>query len=355
MISELEQLFTDGSVTDLHVTVQDSSGSVWVRRAGQLYPSGAEVTLDTLRELFPDAVTMVSNGVTEVDMAVELNGFRLRINAFRSLSGIEVAIRKIPSGVPELSELGLPPVVEKFAELKKGLVLVTGPTGSGKSTTLAAMVNRINETRACRIITIEDPIEYRHVSKKALISQREVGTHTTSFAAALRAALRQDPDVILVGEMRDRETMELVVNAALTGHLVLSTLHTLSAAKTVDRVIQTFPPEAQARIRADLADVIEGVICQQLLPKADGSGMVLACEVMVATTSIRNLIREGKTHQIPNAIATGKSYGMVTMEESLENLKRRGLVREPVPTFSEEGDGNARGKGSKKFSLLRHE
>jgi twitching motility protein PilT len=239
--------------------------------------------------------------------------------------GEGVVFRTIPSKILSVEQLGLPPILKKMTEKEKGLILVTGPTGSGKSTTLAAMVDYINDTFEGHIITIEDPIEFTHRTKKCLVNQRELGAHTHSFANALRAVLREDPDVILVGEMRDLETIQLAITAAETGHLVFGTLHSPSAPGTVDRVIDVFPAEQQEQIRAQFADAIEAVITQTLCKKK-GGGRVAALEILVATTAVRNLIREGKNHQIPSAMQVGQKDGMQTMDMSLVDLVNRGLI-----------------------------
>jgi len=261
-----------------------------------------------------------------IDFGIENGRCRFRCNVYRHLKGIGVALRKIPSEIKSFSELGLPPVLEELSMQRKGLVVVTGPAGSGKSTTLASMIHHINRNRKAHIITIEDPIEFVHEDINCLINQREVGRDTLSFADALRSALREDPDVILVGEMRDLETISLAIEASSTGHLVLSTLHTIGSAKTVDRMIDVFPSEEQNHIRSLLADVIAGVVSQILFKRKDNSGRIPAVEVMVATTAIRNLIREGKTHQIPSIIETGSKYGMKSMVDSITNLVQKGLI-----------------------------
>ena len=263
----------------------------------------------------------------EVDTSFAIRGVgRFRINIFKERGSYCMAIRIIPLIIPTIEQLGLPAVINDLAKLPRGLILVTGPTGSGKSTTLAYMIDLINRERRCHILTLEDPIEYLHNHKKSVVNQREMGSDSMSFANSLRAALRQDPDVILVGEMRDLETIGIALTAAETGHLVLSTLHTLGAANTVDRVIDVFPPHQQLQIRVQFASVIQAVISQQLLPKADDSGRVCAFEAMIATAGIRNLIREGKTHQMDSAIQTGGKYGMQTLDSSMMNLYRRGLI-----------------------------
>jgi twitching motility protein PilT len=251
---------------------------------------------------------------------------RFRVNAFKQRGSYAMVLRIIPLRIPSMEELGLPKVTDELTKLPRGLILVTGPTGSGKTTTLASVINKINSERRCHIVTLEDPLEYLHSHKKSIVNQREVGSDTESFANALRGALREDPDVILVGEMRDLETISIAITAAETGHLVLSTLHTNGAAKTIDRIVDVFPPYQQQQIRVQLAAVIEVVISQQLLPKASGKGRVAAHEVMVASPAIRNLIREGKIHQIDTVIQTSSALGMQTMDTSLVNLYRRGEI-----------------------------
>ncbi|HEU0012210.1 MAG TPA: type IV pilus twitching motility protein PilT, partial [Longimicrobium sp.] len=252
---------------------------------------------------------------SDLDFAYEIPGLaRFRGNLFRQHRGPGAVFRVIPSKVLSADELKLPEAIRGFARLNRGLVLVTGPTGSGKSTTLAALIDFINETRPDHILSIEDPIEFVHQNKKGLVNQREVGPHTASFASALRAALREDPDVILVGELRDPETISLALTAAETGHLVFGTLHTNSAAKTVDRIIDSFPGELQAQVRAMLSESLRGVVAQQLLRRKGGQGRVAAHEILVGTPAVANLIREGKTFQIPSIIQTGKKDGMVLMD-----------------------------------------
>jgi len=254
----------------------------------------------------------------DIDFAYEIPQVaRFRGNAFVQHRGMGGVFRVIPSRVPSAEELKLPQAIREFTRLNKGLVLVTGPTGSGKSTTLAAMIDLINQTRPDHILTIEDPIEFVHVPKVALINQREVGPHTRSFASALKAALREDPDVILVGEMRDRETISLALTAAETGHLVFGTLHTNSAHKTVDRIIDIFPADQQDQVRAMLSESLRGVVAQQLLRKKGGAGRVAAHEILVGTPAVANLIREAKTFQLPSIIQTGKREGMIQMDQSI--------------------------------------
>src|SRR5687768_7105023 len=251
---------------------------------------------------------------------------RFRVNVFMQRKGEAAVFRTIPTKILTMEELGLPPIFKQLCEKEKGLILVTGPTGSGKSTTLAAMVDYLNSTFEGHILTVEDPIEFVHPSKKCLVNQRELGPHTHSFANALRAALREDPDIILVGELRDLETIQLALTAAETGHLVFATLHTSSAPKTVDRVIDVFPPNQQAQIRAQFAESIEAVITQTLLKKKGASGRVPALEIMIGTTAVRNLIREGKIHQLPGTMQVSKKDGMQTMDMALLDIVARGLV-----------------------------
>jgi twitching motility protein PilT len=263
----------------------------------------------------------------EVDFAYAVPRIaRFRTNLYYQLRGEAAAFRTIPEHVRNLEELKVPKGIYELSRQKKGIILVTGPTGSGKSTTLAGMVDLINQERREHILTIEDPVEYVHPSKNCLVNQRELGEHTKSFANALRAALREDPDVILVGEMRDLETIALALTAAETGHLVFGTLHTMSAAETVNRIVDVFPPEQQRQIRAMFANSVQGVVAQRLLPTRDGNGRVAVHEIMVATSAVRNLIREEKSHQLYSAIQTGGAYGMQTMDQALKNNLDKGLI-----------------------------
>ena len=263
----------------------------------------------------------------ELDMSYTIPGQgRFRVNVFQQREAIGSVMRMIPFEILPLESLGVPAQVSNFAFLPRGLVLVTGPTGSGKSTTLASLIDIINRERASHIMTVEDPIEFLHNHKRSVVNQRELGMDTHSFNNALKHVLRQDPDVILVGEMRDLETIHLAITAAETGHLVFGTLHTQDAPQTVDRVIDVFPPHQQEQVRVMLATALNGVVTQQLLKKADGSGRAVACEVMVATPAIKNLIREGKTHQMYSSIQAGKQHGMVAMDQSLADLVNRGTV-----------------------------
>lgn len=263
----------------------------------------------------------------ELDLSYSLTGIgRYRVNAFRQRGAIGVVIRLIPFVIPSPESLGLPSISLELTRLQKGLVLVTGPTGSGKSTTLASLVDHINRTRSCHIVTIEDPIEYLHHHNLSLVNQREVGNDTQSFTNALRAVLRQDPDVILVGEMRDLETIATAITAAETGHLVFSTLHTNDATQTVERIIDVFPPHQQQQIRVQLAAVLQGIMSQQLFPRADRQGRVAAIEVMLATPAVRSLIREGKTHQLQTVIQTNVKLGMQSMDKAILDLVQKGLI-----------------------------
>ena len=251
---------------------------------------------------------------------------RFSVNVFRQKGHDAVALRVIPLKVPTLDDLKHPRIFKDLIKKRRGLVLVTGPTGSGKSTTLAAMINEINNSKDCHIVTLEDPIEYVHQHKLSMVNQREIGEDTKSFANALRAVLREDPDVILVGEMRDPETIAIAITAAETGHLVFSTLHTIGASKTIDRIIDVFPPHQQQQIRTQLASVLQGIISQQLIQKVDGSGRVAALEIMTITPGIQNLIREGKSHQIESSIQTGAKYGMKTMDMALADLYKSMII-----------------------------
>ena len=262
----------------------------------------------------------------ELDCAIMLGELRFRANFYKTLKGSAAVLRRVETTIPQMDNLNLPPILYELIDAHKGLVLVTGPTGSGKSTTLAAIINQINETRSSNIITIEDPVEFIHSDKKSIISQREVGKQTESFAKALKGALREDPDVILVGELRDLETIGMALTAAETGHLVFGTLHTSGAPNTINRIIDVFPPEQQGQIRAQIAESLKMVITQKLYKKKDGSGRIAAFEVMVCTSPIKNLIRESKIHQIPSVMQTAQREGMLTMEKSIEGLVGTGVI-----------------------------
>ena len=327
--SELLTIAVQRSASDLHLT---SGSPPALRVHGQIekldYPV---LEPDDLRFLIRDILNEDQSSRFEefhdLDMALELKGLgRFRINLFVNREGPGAVIRTIPPKVRTFEELGLPAVTAELARKDRGLVLVTGPTGSGKSTTLAAMVDLVNRERRGHILTLEDPIEFVHPHRNCIVNQREVGPHTRSFASALRAALREDPDVILVGEMRDFETIQLAVSAAETGHLVFGTLHTSSAAQSIDRVVDVFPPHQQSQIRVQMAESLQGVVAQLLLPRI-GGGRVAALEVLTATTAVKNLIREGKTFQLPSIIQTSSKDGMQSMEQSVMKLIRENQVR----------------------------
>ena len=316
--------------SDLHLT---SGSPPMLRKRGALVP------MDGLQHLTPtdtrEIIYTILNSSQrqrletewQLDFAYSVPGQgRFRVNAYFQRGSLGAAFRLIPNETVPIEKLGLPPVIRGFAKKPRGIVLVTGPTGSGKSTTLASLINEINETRDDHILTIEDPIEFLHSHKKCIVNQREIGTDAQSFAMGLKAALRQDPDVILVGEMRDMETIGTALTAAETGHLVFATLHTQDAPQTIDRIIDVFPPAQQGQVRAQLAIGLQGVVTQTLLPTADGQGRAVAAEVLVPTPGVRNLIREGKTHQIYSLIQTGGQHGMQTMDASLAGLVREGKI-----------------------------
>jgi len=306
-----------------------------------------------LYEIAPEEKVKLFEETGDVDFGYEIPGLaRYRANFFRQKYGVAAVFREIPSDILSVEQLGLPPVCKKFAMLQKGLVLVTGPTGSGKSTTLAAIIDYANKMRKDHIITVEDPIEFVHKSQGCVVNHREIGTHTKSFASALRGALREDPDIILVGEMRDLETIQLALEAASTGHLVFGTLHTTSAPKTVDRVVDVFPANQQAQIRTTLSESLKGVLAQNLFKRIDKKGRCAAIEILVITYAVANLIREAKTHQLPSAMQTGKKYGMQTLDDaimelllkkwispedaydkSIDKQKFVGTLKEPPPDF----------------------
>lgn len=280
-----------------------------------------------LYEIAPEDKIKVFEETGDIDFAYEIpNLARYRANYFQQKWGIGAVFREIPSDILTAEQLGLPSIITKFATLQKGLVLVTGPTGSGKSTTLAAVIDFANRNRKDHILTVEDPVEFVHKSQGCIVNHREVGTHTKSFASALRGALREDPDIILVGEMRDLETISLALEAASTGHLVFGTLHTQSAAKTVDRVIDVFPANQQAQIRTTLSESLKGVVAQNLFRRIDKKGRLAIMEVLVVTPAVSNLIREGKTFQIPSAIQTGKKFGMQSLDDAILKALEEGKI-----------------------------
>ena len=292
-----------------------------------LSPTSQDMLAAELRGLLQEQQWQELLRAGEVDMAFsDAAGERYRLNAYRQGAQYALAIRLLASVIPDCQILGLPESVVRLADLRQGLVLVAGPTGSGKTTTLAALVQRINNERPVHIITLEDPVEYLYPQGKALISQREIGRDTESFVSGLRSALRQDPDIILVGELRDAESMAMALSAAETGHLVLATLHTQDAAGSVNRILDVLS-ERQAQARSQLAECLQAVVCQRLLPRSDAEGRVAAFEVLVATEALRNIIREGRTHQLESYIQTGKRFGMQTLAESVASIRRQGIIK----------------------------
>lgn len=328
-LSDLIKYGIDNRASDIHITTGIPPA---FRIDGVLrYLDERPLSSDSIEALIKQILTEEKARELEFTGEIDISYFipslgRFRMNIYKQRGCYAVAIRIIPSRIPTIEELGLPTIIKDLARLSRGLILVTGPTGSGKSTTLASIINQINQEKNCHIITLEDPIEYLHIHKKSIVNQREIKADTLSFSNGLRAALRQDPDVILVGEMRDLDTISTALTAAETGHLVLSTLHTSGAAKSIDRIIDVFPPHQQLQVRLQISSVIQAIISQQLLPKAIGKGRLLATEIMIATPAIRNLIREGKTYQIDNIIQTSKKEGMQTMDNSLLDLYKQGLI-----------------------------
>lgn len=326
---ELLQMVLEKKASDLHLTV---GRPPVLRIDGKLLSTGFESLTPEeagrlIYSVLKDEQKQRFEVDKELDFSLSLHDLgRFRVNVHYQRGTIAAALRSIPIRIPTLDELHLPQIIPSLMQKTSGLVLVTGPTGSGKSTTLAAMIDLINSERTDHIITIEDPIEYLHRHKKCVVEQREVAADTHSFPAALKYVLRQDPDVILIGEMRDLETISAALTAAETGHLVLATLHTNDAAQTIDRVVDVFPPHQQQQVRTQLANVLLAVFCQRLLPLASGTGRIAAVEVMISTAAIATLIREGKTHQIPSALETGVGLGMQTMDRTLGNLLRRMLI-----------------------------
>lgn len=330
-------LMFEQKASDLHLA---SGNPPMLRISGELHrvdypPLESDDLRAMLYEITPEYKIKVFEETGDVDFGYEIpNVSRFRANFFNQKNGVSAVFRQIPSQVLSFEDFEkfdapLPPVLKKLSMLKKGMVLVTGPTGSGKSTTLAAMIDYANKNRKDHILTVEDPIEFVHESKNSLINHREVGMHTKSFASALKGALREDPDIILVGEMRDLETIELAITAAATGHLVFGTLHTQSAAKTVDRIIDVFPADQQNKVRTTLAEALKGVVAQNLFKRVDKKGRVAALEILVFTTAIANLVREGKTHQIPGMIQVGKKLGNQPLDDAImDHLKMRRISPE---------------------------
>ncbi|HTY07606.1 MAG TPA: type IV pilus twitching motility protein PilT [Candidatus Edwardsbacteria bacterium] len=328
-IDELLRTLVAQEGSDLHIK---SDEPPVYRIHGQLVRSGlpvlsADDTKTLLYEILNDERRERYERTHQLDMSYSIPGVsRFRVNVFRQKNAVGAVLRVIPLSIKTIDELGLPQIMKKVCMLPRGLILVTGPTGSGKSTSLAAMIDLINDNKSCHIITIEDPIEFLHRDKRACVNQREVGIDTHSFANSLKHVMRQNPDIIMVGEMRDLETIQLAITAAETGHLVLATLHTADAAQTVDRIIDVFPPGQQQQVRLQLSTTLQAVFSQALLPRADGKSRVVAYEVMICTPALRSIIREGKTHQIYSNLQSGAKYGMVTLDAHLKDLYLKGVI-----------------------------
>ncbi len=344
-IEEMLKIAKDAGASDVHITVgvppkMRVNGKLITMDFDRLMPADTVLLLDEIMNDYQKEC-FEKNG--EYDMSFSIIGQgRYRANAYKQRGSVALALRVVGTHVPSAESLGLPPSVIDLYQRKRGLVLVTGPTGSGKSTTLAAIIDKINSSRECHVITLEDPIEYLHQHRLSMVNQREIGLDSKNYATALRAALREDPDVILVGEMRDFETISVAITAAETGHLVLSSLHTIGAASTVDRVIDVFPSHQQQQIRVQFANVLEAVVSQQLIPKADGSGRVAAFEVLHANHAVRNLIREAKSHQLMSVMQTNRKIGMIAMDEAIMQLYTQGAVtRDMAIQFAQDPDGMA--------------
>ena len=329
--------------SDVHLTVgippkMRVNGDLLSMDYPRLLPDDTEAVV---KEIMTEAQYKLFSERGEYDMSFSIREVgRFRVNVFRQRGSAALAFRLVATEIPDASELGIPESVIELSQRKRGLVLVTGPTGSGKSTTLASIIDKVNKTRDAHVITLEDPIEYLHQHNKSMVNQREIGIDSGSYANALRAALREDPDVILVGEMRDFETISVAITAAETGHLVLSTLHTIGAVNTVDRVIDVFPPHQQQQIRIQLSNVLEAVISQQLIPTTDGRGRVAAFEVLHVTPAVRNMIREGKTHQLNTVIQTNRKLGMLTMDEAIAQLYFSGTISKDMAVeFAQDVEG----------------
>jgi twitching motility protein PilT len=319
----------EAGASDLHLTV---GAPPMVREKGRLrpldYPAlNSQDTREIVYSILNNDQRKRLENDWQIDLSYSVPGkARFRVNAYFQRASIGAVMRTIPQDIPPFESLKLPEILKDFTRKPRGFVLVTGPTGSGKSTTLASMIDMINESRHEHIMTVEDPIEFLHRHKNCVVNQRELGSDAQSFSLALKSALRQDPDVILVGEMRDLETMSTAITAAETGHLVFATLHTQDTSQTVDRIVDSFPPAQQHQVRTQLSIALQGIVTQQLLPSADGSGRVCACEVLVPTPAVRNLIREGKTHQLYSALQTGGAHGMQTMDAALADMVRGGMI-----------------------------
>lgn len=344
-IEEMLKIAKDAGASDVHITVgvppkMRVNGKLITMDFDRLLPADTKLLLD---EIMTEQQKARFEESGEYDMSFSIIGQgRYRANAYKQRGSVALALRLVGTQVPSAESLGLPPSVIDLYQRKRGLVLVTGPTGSGKSTTLAAIIDKINGNRECHVITLEDPIEYLHQHRMSMVNQREIGLDSRNYAAALRAALREDPDVILVGEMRDFETISVAITAAETGHLVLSSLHTIGAASTVDRVIDVFPPHQQQQIRVQFANVLEAVVSQQLIPKADGSGRVAAFEVLHANHAVRNLIREAKSHQLMSVMQTNRKAGMIVMDEAIMQLYAQGqITKDMAVQFAQDPDGMA--------------
>ncbi len=329
-IADLLTVAVQRKASDLHLTVNRPP---MIRVYGELLPipNYPEISPETMEGLLHPLLNEKQQQQLNISGQVDFSYFipelgRFRVNVFRQRNTLAAVMRLISNEIPALDTLGIPDAVRSFTEKARGLVLVTGPTGSGKSTTLASLIDIINNTRNCHIITLEDPIEYMHHHQRAIVNQREVSTDTDSFANGLRAALREDPDVILVGEMRDQETIQIALTAAETGHLVFATLHTNDATQTLDRIIDVFPPHQQSQIRIQLSMALQGIVAQTLIPKVNQAGRAVAVEIMITNGAVRNLIREGKTHQLPTVMLTGGRAGMQTMDSSLKSLYQRGII-----------------------------
>lgn len=315
--------------SDVHITVDLSP----IARVNGKFVKLEEAILtnedvyNLLKQIIDEKLIHKINTQGELDYSISLSsGYRIRSNIYKQKGNYAIALRIIPKEIPNFEELKLPEVMKEFTKKQNGLILITGPTGSGKSTTLASLIDLINETRECHIITLEDPIEYVHKHKKSIVNQREIGKDSIDFNSALRASLRQDPDVILIGEMRDVETISIALKAAETGHLVFSTMHTIGAAKTIDRIIDSFEASKQQQIRSQLSTVCTGIVSQQLIPSIDESSRIVATEVMIANTAIRNLIRENKIYQIQNIIQTSSKQNMFSMDQDVSRLYKQGLI-----------------------------